>query len=555
LKHTLTLWGRIVSWAPVFNRRWGGELKTRRRLQTCLTTLLAITFLCAAADTATGLFKDGEKAERSGDTFHAYLLYARAAALDPSNVQFQRRKEALSAVAARKAVAGTSAEDSTVEEQLAAGELSPAEISDLRDALPSPRLMPSSRKAAFDLRGKAEDIVEKVASTYGVTLEIENGYQAPPNFLFRTGELGMEEALRALEGIANSLIVPINDHTVLLVRDNPNRRTDTLAVMSKAIPIPERLSVQDAQEIVTAVQQTLEIRRIQADPGRHMVYVRDTLSKVTAASQLFADLSRLRAQVDVEVQLLEVDRHTALSVGLLLPASTELAYFGNLLKTPPSVSGMFTHFLTFGGGKTLFGFGVSSAAAIATLTKSSTDALVDAEIVTLDGQPGSLTIGDHYPIPANQYIGNTSGQGNVYVPPPQINYVDLGLTLKVTPAVHDGGEMTLDIDAAYNVLGTGGANGIPDVNQRKYQGKVRLEKNEWIVIAGLTQENRSVSTNSIAWLANLPLIGRLFRQDTTTVDKTQFLVVLKPRIVNLPPWDFPTHKLWVGTEGKPLALY
>jgi type II secretory pathway component GspD/PulD (secretin) len=531
----------------------GGKLKARRGLVACPTILLLAASLGVADDLASRLYKEGEKAERAGDTFHAYLLYARAVALEPANIQFQTRKNALGTAAARK-TAWTTA-DSSVEDQLASGELSPAEISDLRDALPSPQLKPSSVKANFDLRGKAEDIVEKVAAAYGLHLEIESGYQAPPNFVFRTGELGMEEALRTLEQVANSLIVPINGSTVLLVRDNPTRRTDTLAVISKAIPIPERLSVQDAQEILTAVQQTLEIRRIVADPGRHMVYVRDTVSKVTAARQLFADLSRLRAQVEVEVELLEVDKHSALNIGVNLPAATELDYFGSFARNIPSVSGMFTKFLTFGGGKTLFGIGVSSAAAIATLSRSSVEALVDAEIVTVDGQPGSMTIGDHYPIPANQYIGPTGGQGTVYVPPPQINYVDLGLTMKVTPNVHDGGEMTLDIDAQYNVLGTGGANGIPDVNQRRYQGKVRLRKNEWIVIAGLTQEIHAVSKKGIAWLADLPLIGHLFRQDTKTDDDTQFLVLLKPHIVNLPPWEYPTQKLWVGTEGKSLPLY
>ena len=532
-------------------------MKARRGLIACPTILLLAASLCTADDLASRLYKEGEKAERAGDTFHAYLLCARAAALEPANIQFQTRKNSLGAVAARK-TAWTNA-DSSVEDQLASGELSPAEISDLRDALPSPQLKPSSVKTNFDLRGKAEDIVEKVAAAYGLHLEIESGYQAPPNFVFRTGELGMEEALRTLEQVANSLIVPINESTVLLVRDNPTRRTDTLAVISKAIPIPERLSVQDAQEIVTAVQQTLEIRRIVADPRRHMVYVRDTVSKVTAARQLFADLSRLRAQVEVEVELLEVDKHSALNIGLNLPAATEIDYFGSFARNIPSVSGMFTKFLTFGGGKTLFGIGVSSAAAIATLSQSSVAALVDAEIVTVDGQPGSMTVGDHYPIPANQYIGSSTTQGGsqlpVYTPPPQINYVDLGLTMKVTPNVHDGGEMTLDIDAQYNVLGTGGANGIPDVNQRRYQGKVRLRKNEWIVIAGLTQEIHSVSKKGIAWLSDLPLIGHLFRQDTKTDDDTQFLVLLKPHIVNLPPWEYPTQKLWVGTEGKSLPLY
>ena len=49
--------------------------------------------------------------------------------------------------------------------------------------------------------------------------------------------------------------------------------------MAVAIPIPERMSVQDAQEMVTAVQQTLDIRRANVDPGRHMVFLRDQVSQ------------------------------------------------------------------------------------------------------------------------------------------------------------------------------------------------------------------------------------------------------------------------------------
>lgn len=517
---------------------------------------LALVVVCTGDDLASNLFKQGEKAEHAGDFFHAYLLYARAAALEPSNFKFQTRKNALSTVAARLAAAGTTSGDAGVEEKLAAGELSPGEISDLREGLPPPELKPSPVKKSFDLRGNARDIIDQVAAAYGIQVQAAADYQSPPNFIFRTGEMGMDEALRTLEEVANSLIVPINDRTVLLVRDNPTRRADTVLEMTQAIPIPERLSVQEAQEIVTAVQQTLEIRRIIADPGRHMVYVRDSVSKVTAARQLFADLSQARAQVEVEVQLLGVDRHSSLNIGFALPMSTELEYFGNLMKFPPAVSGNFIHYLTFGGGSTLFGFGVSNAAAFATLARSSTETLLDAEIVTVDGLPGSMVIGDRYPIPANQYIGPTSGQsGTVYTPPPQINFVDLGLTLKVTPTVHDSGEITLDIDAQYNVLGTGGANGIPDVGQRKYQGKVRLAKDEWGVIAGLMQETRSVTTTGIAWLARLPLIGHLFRQDTKTVDDSQVLIVLKPHLTNLPPSEFPAKPMWVGTEGKPLSVY
>lgn len=519
-------------------------------------TLLAAGALCAAEDAA-DIFKEAQKAERAGDRFHAYLLYSQAAALEPSNAKFQERFNALAAAAAYSAAANQEIAvvdaETSVEAQLAAGQLSPGEISVLPEALPPPRLKPSAVKARFDIRGKAQDIAERVTAAYGVKIEVEADYQPPPDFLFRTGELGRDEAFRTLEAASNSLIIPLDDHTVLLTRDVPQRRTDSEPVMALAIPIPERVSAQEAQEIVTAVQQTLEIRRIQADPAKRMVYLRDIVGKAVAARQLFFELCRLRGQVAVEVELISIDKNSSLNIGLNLPTSARIVNFGDWFHNAPAV-GSFTNFLTFGAGKTLFGIGIADAAAFATLQRSSSQTLLHSEIVALDGQAGSLLVGDHYPIIANSYSGGgTSATGLAYVP--TVNFVDLGLALKVTPSMHDGGEITLDVDAEVNVLGNLTADNIPTIGQRKYTGKVRLASDQWAVIAGLTEDSRSLASTGVAGLARIPLLGHLFRQDTYSKDRTELMIVLKPRVVDLPPWEFATHTLWVGTEGKPLPVY
>src|SRR5947208_13017628 len=114
-------------------------------------------------------------------------------------------------------------------------------------------------------------------------------------------DVGYEDALRALETVANSFLVPVNPRLAVVVRNTAQKRTDMGPAMSVAIPIPERVSVQDAQEMITAVQQTLDIRRISVDPTRHVVIIRDQMMKVNAARAVFANLSRLRAQVEIDV--------------------------------------------------------------------------------------------------------------------------------------------------------------------------------------------------------------------------------------------------------------
>jgi general secretion pathway protein D len=313
------------------------------------------------------------------------------------------------------------------------------------------------------------------------------------------------------------------------------------------------MAIQEAQDIVTAVQQTLEIRRIQVDPGRRQVYIRDSVAKALLARKLFSDLSRLRSQVEVEVELLTVTKNSSLGIGLMLPNSSAVVNFGSFLQSTISPAG-FAQFIAFGGGKTLFGIGVASAQVLATLSKNSADTLLKSQMIALDGQPASLTVGSRFPIATAQYMGATGP--TLTTPTPTVTFQDIGLVLKITPTVHDAGEMSLDVDAAFTTLGANAAgSNIPAIQQRKFQGKVRLHDGEWAVIAGLAQTTDSVTSIGIAGLASIPLLGRLFRTDTTEKNSDETLIVLKPRLINLPPWDFPVSTLEVGTEGRPISVY
>src|SRR5207244_13100497 len=132
-----------------------------------------------------------------------------------------------------------------------------------------PELKGSPEKKSFNLKGDARTIFEKVAEAYGLLVVFEGDYQAPPEFSFRVTDLGYADALRILESVANSFLVPVNERLALVVRDTVQKRTEVTPDRSLAIPIPDRLSGQDAQEIHAAVLQTLEIQRRVADPPRH----------------------------------------------------------------------------------------------------------------------------------------------------------------------------------------------------------------------------------------------------------------------------------------------
>lgn len=535
------------------------------RMMACCLCAAAV---CAGSDLSERLFKAGERAERAGDSVHAYLLYTRAAELEPANPTYAARKAALRAVAQMSSEArlgpdpasdpslDATPDDDLDPERVEAEPLSGRQMLEAREALPPPRLEASPAKMSFDLKGDARTVFEKVAEAYGLLVVFEADYQSPPPFTFRMTDVGYAEALRALEAVTNSFMVPVNPRLAIVVRDTPQKRGDMGQAMSVAIPIPERLSVADAQEIISAVQQTLDLRRITVDPTRHMVFVRDQVTKVNAARQIFSNLSRMRPQIELEVEFISVVKNSSLSYGLNLPDRLSLVNFGNFMGNTPSITAGFTKFLTFGGGATLFGLGVTDAAAFATMTRANAENTLRAQMVALDGQAATLHVGDKYPIITNGYYGNATGSGQVYTPPPTVNFTDLGLVLKVTPSIHAAGEVTLDIDAAFSVLGAGSSiTGIPVISSRKFAGKVRLASGEWAVMAGLVQSSDSTTRTGTAGLMNLPLIGHFFSKNSREHDSAQVLLVLKPRVVTMPPWEYVTRQIWLGTETRPITMY
>ena len=529
-----------------------------------------------SSDFAVSLFKAAEKAERAGDTLHAYLLYSRAAAADPHNAAYAAKKTALRGIAtlssreelgADPAIPDPDADDAADDAEAPGAADSPPDVDadpednardrlDARRALPPPRLIASPDKMDFNLKGDARMIFEKVGAAYDINIVFEADYQPLPALTFRMNQAGYRDALHGLEAVTDSFVVPLGPKVALVSRDTAPKRAQYEPVIVDTIPIPERLSAQEAQELIQAINTTLETRHISLDPAKHGVIIRDKQSKVMAARHILDTLSRARPQIEIEVDFLETDKTSSLNYGMNLPNELSLVNFSNFLHNSVSIPSGLSNILQFGGGATLLGVGITQASAFSTIANATSQNLLKAQVVALDGQPTSLMVGDHYPIVTNAYIGNTSNTpGQVFTPPPTITFEDLGLVLKITPSIHDGDEVTLDIDAQYKVLGASTAVGIPIISNRKFTGKVRLKDGEWAVIAGLVSTTHSDSLTGYAGIGRIPFLRRLFGQTDIEKDSTEVLLVLKPHLMNLPPWDFPTQTIWMGTDTRPLTVF
>lgn len=492
---------------------------------------------------ARAVYELARKAEADGDSLNAFFLYGRAASTDPRNVLYGMQQRALQTRLQQSAVPFISRDlsEMTQEERMAARiateRLSPSEVIEGDPANAPMRLKPSTERHSFDLRGTPRPIIEEVLKAFGIEPIFEQDFQSTGTTTFRVENLTRDEALRTLELVGGVFFVAIRDNALLVFRDSQDKRNNNAPTMAAVIPIPDRMNVQEAQELASGVQQILEMRRIAVDAGRRLIFLRDQEYKVLAARRLVSDLMRLRAEVAVEVELLGVSSRSDLTYGFSLQNTFALLPLNN----PVSLARLAN--ISTGW----FGLVLQDAQAFASVTRSATQASIKSEVRSLDGQQVQLHIGDKYPVVTGQ-----SGFGTVSVPTTQ--FQDLGLKLQLTPVVHDG-DVTLTVEAEYNVLSGATNNNIPIISGRKLSGTVQIPFGHWAVIGSLRKQEDQVLVNGIAGLSDIPGLGHLFRKDSVIKDKSEILLVLKPHLIAEPGFRRPNKAVWMGTETHPPTFY
>ncbi|MCX6619501.1 MAG: type II and III secretion system protein, partial [Acidobacteria bacterium] len=503
------------------------------------------------------LFKKGEQAEKAHEMARAYLLYSEAAAQAPRNAGYWLRAQSVRVQAILESPPKVRPGPAPpLLDPLPAGEssISRQDLEEARRPQAPMELKGRPGKQSFELNGDARALYEKVARAFGLDVVFDGDFEAGKSIRLRIDDADYRDALRELNAATSTFLIPISTKVFMVAKDLAQKRTDLEPNVVVVVPIPDPVTLQEAQELALAVRQVMEITKFQFDSTRRLALFRDRISKVRPAQALYEQLLHPRPDVQVEVDFIEVDRNASRKAGLNLPTSFPLVALGNITNYKPVIPSGYGTLYTFGGGKSLMGLGVLSAQLVATMNQGMTRTLLKAKVRSSDGQPATFHVGDRYPIMTAGYFGDTSGSaGTSYSPPPSFNFEDLGLSLKITPQVHDSNEVSLEIEAEFKVLGGQSLNGIPVISNRKIQSRVRLKTNEWGVVAGLMTASDARGISGMAGLARLPLLGPLTRSNNRENSVSEVLIILKPQVLGASPSEFVNKTIWTGSEGRPLT--
>jgi hypothetical protein len=257
-----------------------------------LVSTISLCWLAWAGLTAEQLFKNGQKAERAGQTVRAYLLYAEAAAADPTNYSYWERAQALRPLASLLKVNEAQAADLSQDkiDRTLFGTVTDRELDLARQPLAPPQLKGAPGRQDFDLRGDSRSLWEQVATRFHLLVLFDTQYQPTRSLRFQLSESDYRNALRALEASTDSFFTPVSDRLIFVANDNPQKRTEFEGTAAAVIPFSETATIQELQEIATGVRGTLDMQRLTVDNQRRLILIRDRVTKVRLAQKLFEDL-------------------------------------------------------------------------------------------------------------------------------------------------------------------------------------------------------------------------------------------------------------------------
>ena len=311
-------------------------------------------------------------------------------------------------------------------------------------------------------------------------------------------------------------------------------------LLEQLLPTEKNLRVSSAGDSLVLTGQLTDSSKVQQAVLIAQEFTEKKVLNMTTTGHL--------PQVLLEVKIAEVDKTVADSIGLQAQGSN--FSFNMLNGTVAPIGFAASASGTIGSVKTWLQAQINSG-----LIKI----LAEPNIMAISGQDGEFLSGGIVYLPIVQSSGTG---GNVITLQPQ-NY---GVGVKFTPTVLAEGRINLKVSPqvsevqSQGITVTAGSSTtvFPSITTRQASTTVQLYDGQSFAIGGLIKNNVVEIISAFPGLANIPIIGALFRSSSFKADRSELLIVVTPHIVkplNQRP-GLPTDKIIQPTateffiEGK-----
>jgi Flp pilus assembly secretin CpaC len=479
--------------------------------------------------------------EESDQLDAALLEYKRALELDASN-----RLAAARAVELEK----------TVRDRIEATRPKPP-IAGLRDEArrqSTPLLSPTSPMpvVSFGPNASVRDILNFIGNATGINVTYDQTY-ADKAYTVRLEDVTLEQALQQIT-TANQLFYKVlNPKTIIIVPDNAQKHAQYDELVVRVFYI----SHADVAELSQTINTIMRIPTMPVQPTllpnktANTITVRATGPIVDVIEKIIRANDKPRAEVVIDVQILEVNRKRTKDLGLNLSNyalgltfSPEFAppnTSANLNTPPPNPPPFNLNTISQGVSTADFYLAVPTALVRFLETDSHTKVIAKPQLRGAEGTKLTLNLGDQIPVLSTVFGAQVPG-GLASVPQSSFNYKDVGVNLEMTPRVTYEGEIVLDgfmiessaLGPSISVAG----QDVPSFSSRKVGTKLRLREGESTLLAGLLRDEQRKILTGFPGIMKAPILRSLFGSTSDEINQSDIVMLLTPHIVR-------THELTV----------
>ncbi|MBT4493998.1 MAG: type II secretion system secretin GspD [Gammaproteobacteria bacterium] len=351
---------------------------------------------------------------------------------------------------------------------------------------------------------------------------------------------GDKESVRRTKSLINRLDVPANRSGSTQVIRLAHSNAEDLAEILKNI-ISESEDKDDNNDITVSIQPdvTLNALVIRADPST-MLELKGIISSL--------DIRRLQVLIEAAIVEVTTDFSKQLGtelfvadaasgnvpVGMTAPSGTLAQILQNMALDSSTSIDLGTAPLIAGGR--ISESGTSFGVIIRALSSNAdTNLLSTPSITTMQNEEAKIVVGQNVPFRTGSTVTGSEGASNPFT---TIQREDVGLTLEVTPFIHDGNLIRLKIHQEVSEvdpasLGAIGSAGSADLitNKRTIDTTILVDNEEVIIIGGLMRDKETDTSSRVPVLGSIPGLGVLFRSQSTKIEKQNLLVFLRPTVL------------------------
>jgi hypothetical protein len=446
-------------------------------------------------------------------------------------------------------------------------------------------LLPNPGAKSFHLHADEQDIIREVLSAYGIGATFDESVQRQ-NIRFDLDDTPYQQSVPILLGMTHLFAVPLDAKSVLIAKDTPENRQRLERQLQETIYIPG-MSNEQMDELGNVVRNVFDVKQLTVDKGAGTLVIRAPQETLTYVNLTLADLIDGGSEVMIDLKLYAVDKTNQRNIGAQLPQQVGIYNVAsaaqNLVTANQSIvnqaiaqglipagssnitialaliaSGLVQSTLLsntvgfFGGGITATGVTTNQSTAFTlALTSSDTRALNDIQIRVGDRQPATFRIGERYPITTATYSTASPAQTSALagvsingvsaasllnaavgspITIPQIQYEDLGLTLKATPVVQRSGAIKMHIDLKIEALTGGSVSNIPILNSQQFLSDVTVDDGDTAVMVSSLSKSESASISGLPGAGELPGFQTATADKITATDSSNLILLITPHV-------------------------